>query len=151
GKPSAASEMWRHIAGGSWRAASEGDDPVHTEFAGKRNSVAQCGVMRARNALIRMEWITPAVEASDLEASSSELPLPYPAGRGLLEKSRHVAMASWRVGAHTDFESGNFRRFGDHPLHHLPERLACQRLCYQADLHLRVSHARTWFGAFQNV
>ncbi len=66
GKPSAAGEMWCHIAGGSRRATGESDDPVHAELAGEPDGVAQCCVVCAGDALVWMERIAPAVEGRDL-------------------------------------------------------------------------------------
>src|SRR5439155_10153845 len=86
GKPPAAGEMRRRIAGGPRRAAGEGDDPVDAELAGEPDRVAQCCVMRTGDALVRVERIAPAVKSGDLEAPSFDLPLPCPASIGRLEQ-----------------------------------------------------------------
>ncbi len=132
--------MRRHIAGKPRRAAGEGDDPVDAELAGEPDGVAQRGVMRAGDALVRMERIAPAVEGGDLEASSFDLSLPCPASSGLLEQPRHVAMVRGRVSTGADLEPADFRYLRNHPVDDLAERLACQRLCYQTDLELQGNH-----------
>src|SRR5437867_3263187 len=148
-KPPAAGEMWRHIAGEPCRAAGEGDDAVHAELAGELDGVAQCGVMRAGYALVRMEWIAPAVEGGDLETPSLDLTLPCPLSQGLFEQPRHIAMSRGRVGTGADLEPADLRRLRDHPVHDFAERLACQRLRHQTYLQLEGDHAVTRFGAFQ--
>src|SRR5206468_3127510 len=140
GKPPAAGEMGRRIASGPRRAAGEGDDPVDPELAGEPDRVAQCCVMRAGDALVRVERIAPAVESGDLEAASFDLPLPCPASIGRLEQPRHVAMARGRIGTGADLEPADLRYLRNHPVHDLAERLACQRLRYQTDLELQGSH-----------
>jgi hypothetical protein len=143
GQPPAAGEMWRRIAGHPRWAAGKSDDPVDTDFAGKPDGIAQRRIMCGSDALVGMERIAPAIEGSDRETAGRDLVRPRAAGTGILEQPWHVAMARGGVGAGADLESADFRHLGHHPVQHLAERLACQRLRHQTDIGLKGSHGFT--------
>jgi hypothetical protein len=141
GQPAAAGKMRRHVARRSRGAAGHANDPIDAALGGQPDRVAQRGIMRLGDALVRMHRVAPAVESADFETAALDLLLIAPPRPGILEQPRHVAMGGGGVGASTDLQPGQFGGGFDHPIHDLHERLAGHRLGDHPDLDLRVSHS----------